>query len=130
MVTGGALLAAGLAGCTSNLGQHLPESMGGLPAGAPAQSATSYTYPAVHDMPPDRPVKPLSDAEQTRIENELRSAKERQEQEASDAAAAAAATSNPEAVPPAVPDKAASKQQKPPKNARRNAGNTGAAEQP
>lgn len=128
-VVSGALLAL-LGGCASNLGQHLPESMGGLPAGAPAPSATAYGYPAVHDMPPDRAIKPLSDAEQTKIEGELRSAGERQEKDAADAAAAASTPSDSEPAPPVPPKKSTPKKRTAPKNASSKAGNTGAAEKP
>jgi hypothetical protein len=112
----GVLLAAGLAACSSsNVMERLPESLGGLPAGAPARSAGPNHYPAVHDMPPDRPLKTLSDADQRKMESELQTMRDKQTQEA---AAAAAANSNlppmPEPPKPAPPPtKPTSKAKKP-----------------
>ena len=58
------------AGCTSP-GTGLPAWAGGEPAGLPAPPATPTSYPDVHDMPPPRATKPMSEAEQARIEGEL-----------------------------------------------------------
>jgi hypothetical protein len=111
----GVLLAAGLAACSpSNVMERLPESLGGLPADAPARPANQYHYPAVHDMPPSRPLKTLSDADQRKLESELQTMRDKQAQ---DAAAAAAANSNlpplPEPLKPAAPAKPAPKAKKP-----------------
>ena len=81
-------------------------------------------------MPPDRAIKPLSDAEQTKIEGELRSAGERQEKDAADAAAAASTPSDSEPAPPVPLKKSTPKKRTAPKNASSKAGNTGAAEKP
>jgi len=57
---------------------RMPESMGGLPADAPAAPKTPYAYPAVHDMPPDRKDKTLSDDQQSDLLNQLENARDRQ----------------------------------------------------
>ncbi|MGH6727590.1 MAG: hypothetical protein ACREB8_13765 [Pseudolabrys sp.] len=67
-------LAAGLAGCTAS-----PVFDGMLPAGAPARPATPYEYPAVHDMPPARPIPPMTEEQQIKLENELTLVREQQE---------------------------------------------------
>lgn len=73
-------LAGTLAGCASGaLMEGMPASMGGLPADAPAPPATPYQYPAVHDMPPPRPVAPMSEEQQYRAEKELAATRDRQE---------------------------------------------------
>src|SRR5262245_21007128 len=58
------LLALGmsLAGCSSMI-DHIPTSLGGLPEGVPARPQVQPAYPAVHDMPQQRPETPLTDAE-------------------------------------------------------------------
>lgn len=63
-------LAAALAGCSVPL-SDLPQSMGGLPAGAPARPETQAAFPAVHDMPPPRQETLLEPAEQKKIQQEL-----------------------------------------------------------
>jgi hypothetical protein len=72
------LTSAVLCGCAGNLGDSLPQSMGGMPAGAPERPAADYAYPAVHDMPPERPVPTLSEDQQQRVERELAAARDRQ----------------------------------------------------
>jgi hypothetical protein len=80
-------LALALAGCgsASQVFEKLPEEVGGLPADAPARPATDYQYPAVHDMPQARPVKPMSDADLVKLEGELKAAREKQEKAAAEA---------------------------------------------
>lgn len=58
--------------------ESLPESVGGLPADAPAAPAKPYAYPAVHDMPPPRTAKPLDDNQQIQLEKDLEAARDRQ----------------------------------------------------
>jgi hypothetical protein len=78
-VLGAAGLALVLAGCSpAPLLGKLPESMGGLPANAPARPTTAYEYPAVHDMPPPRATQPMSDADQIKMERDLSAARDRQ----------------------------------------------------
>jgi hypothetical protein len=61
----------------------------GLPADAPARPATPAAYPAVHDMPPQRPEVLLNDVEQQRLEDELVAARTRQQAETAGGAASA-----------------------------------------
>jgi hypothetical protein len=76
-VMGAAGLAFLLAGCsTAPTMERLPESLGGLPANAPARPATPHEYPAVHDMPPPRADKPMTDEEQLKTEKALTSARD------------------------------------------------------
>ena len=78
------LLAAGLVALTGTAGlaqsmmERLPPSMGGLPADAPAAPKTPYPYPAVHDMPPARTDKTLSDDQQSDLLRQLENARDRQ----------------------------------------------------
>jgi hypothetical protein len=50
----------------------------GLPAGAPTRSAEPAAYPAVHDMPAGRSEPVLDPAEQAKIENDLKMARNHQ----------------------------------------------------
>ncbi|HEU4661559.1 MAG TPA: hypothetical protein VFS63_12950 [Pseudolabrys sp.] len=68
-----------LAGCTAAAIENvLPPSVG-LPADTPVRPAAAYDYPAVHDMPPPRADKPLSEEEQVKLEKELSQVRDRQE---------------------------------------------------
>jgi hypothetical protein len=60
-----------------NVGDNIPQSWGGLPADTPARPKTVLPTPAVHDLPPPRPGKPLSDSEQLTLEKELDAARDR-----------------------------------------------------
>ena len=82
-----------LGGCTggNTIADHLPTALGGLPDSTPQRPTKASAYPAVHDMPPQRPTTVLSDAEQTKLENDLAAARTR----ASEAAKAAAAADKP-----------------------------------
>ena len=82
-----------LSGCSggSTIADHLPTALGGLPENPPQRPTTAAAYPAVHDMPPARPTTVLSDAEQTKLENDLAAARSR----TSEAAKAAAAADKP-----------------------------------
>ena len=73
-------LALALAGCSvSPVLERLPESLGGLPADAPAPPMDPYKFPAVHDMPPPRATQPMTDQEQLDTEKALQAARDRQE---------------------------------------------------
>jgi len=64
-IVAAAVMAAALAGCSAGqLGDTLPNSMGGLPEGAPARPNTTRQFPAVHDMPAQRPTTPLTAEDQ------------------------------------------------------------------
>jgi len=65
-----ALAGAGFASCSS-VGNELPTAMGGLPQGAPQPPQEPPAYPAVHDMPPPRNSKVLTDEEKKKVEAEL-----------------------------------------------------------
>ncbi len=68
-----------LVGCTAAaIENNLPSSVA-LPPDAPARPATPYEYPAVHDMPPPRSGKPLTEDEQIRLQKELTNLREKQE---------------------------------------------------
>ena len=72
------LAAAMLAGCAPGTTiDELPSGVG-LPAGTPSRPATSYQYPAVHDMPPDRAATPLSAEQQIKLEKDLQATRDRQ----------------------------------------------------
>ena len=71
-------LAMALAGCASGpMIDGIPSSIG-LPAEAPARPATPYEYPAVHDMPPPRPVRIMTEEQQIKLEKELATVRDRQ----------------------------------------------------
>ncbi len=75
-----ATLSLALGGCASGgMLRNLPPAIGGEPADLPAAPKTPYKYPAVHDMPPPRATKPLSDNEQIRLEKELEAARDSQQ---------------------------------------------------
>jgi hypothetical protein len=67
-----------LTGCASqSLFDKLPQSMGGLPSGAPARPSTPPAYPAVHDMPPPRENSTLTETEQDKLQKELNALRDR-----------------------------------------------------
>lgn len=71
-------LVVALAGCTPGpMIDQLPDGVG-LPAGAPPRPSTPYQYPAVHDMPPPRSTRIMSEEEQVRLEKELQAIRDRQ----------------------------------------------------
>ena len=72
------VLASVLAGCAESLVDKLPKELGGLPSGTPERPATSYQYPAVHDMPPPRSTTPMSEEDQFKLEKELQALRDRQ----------------------------------------------------
>jgi hypothetical protein len=75
------LAALALGGCSAaQVFEKMPQNMGGLSADAPKAPDKPYLYPAVHDMPGPREVKTLSDQEQLKLEQDLLSARNSQEQ--------------------------------------------------
>ncbi|OJY46158.1 MAG: hypothetical protein BGP08_07505 [Rhizobiales bacterium 64-17] len=81
--------AALLSSCSAaGVGESIPQNMGGLPANAPSRPATPGVYPAVNDIPAPRQDRPLSVDEQTRLEQDLKALKARQEGRAKAADAA------------------------------------------
>lgn len=72
-----------LGACTTAQIDQIPQSVGGLPEGAPARPTAQMAFPAVHDMPPQR-AQPLLDEEaQQRLEKDLIKARNRQAPEQS-----------------------------------------------
>jgi hypothetical protein len=97
-------LALGLCGCSASHGfDWLPEQLGGLPADAPARPKTPHEYPAVHDMPPPRAVKPLSDTDLLKLEKELQAVRARQEKAAAKVQSGGASSSTGNAGKPSRP---------------------------
>jgi hypothetical protein len=87
--------------------EALPESMGGLPANAPAAPKDPYKFPAVHDMPPARSDTPMSNDQLLKAEQDLQGARARQAEKAAKDQAEDAAdfTDPPAAAAPVEPTK-------------------------
>jgi hypothetical protein len=87
--------------------EALPESMGGLPADAPAAPTDPYKFPAVHDMPPARTDTPMSNDQLLKAEKDLQGARDRQMDKAAKDQAEGASdfTDPPPAAAPAKPTK-------------------------
>ncbi len=66
-----ALAGAGALASCASMGGDIPASIGGLPQGVPERSSTPVAFPAVHDMPPPRTGKMLTEDEKKRAEAEL-----------------------------------------------------------
>jgi hypothetical protein len=88
LVAGALLLALPVGGCSTSIAD-LP--LIGTPADAPARPKEVGAYPAVHDLPQDRPEAAMDTAERNKVSSELIAARDRQ------AAEAAAAAKNPAA---------------------------------
>jgi hypothetical protein len=87
-IAGALLLALPAGGCSTSIAD-LP--LVGVPADAPARPKEAGAYPAVHDLPQDRPEAAMDTAERNKVANELIAARDRQ----ASTAAAATATKNP-----------------------------------
>lgn len=97
-----------LSGCAAGgMGDQLPHSMGGLPQAAPTRPDKPYSYPGVYDTPAARSTKPLDDAEQLRLQQDLQNLRDQQEK--------AAAAPDAPATPPQT-QKPAKKDAKAPKS--------------
>ncbi|MDI3471367.1 MAG: hypothetical protein OJF62_003430 [Pseudolabrys sp.] len=70
-----------LSACTGGgmIGNEVPHAFGGLPADAPQRPAQVAPYPAVHDLPPDRPTPALTEGQQLKVEQDLAAARTRQQ---------------------------------------------------
>ena len=88
---GAAAVSASLASCSIPIAD-LPAI--GVPADAPARPKDPGSFPAVHDMPPDRSEPALARDDQARIETELEAARDRQARAAAAANAADAPKSS------------------------------------
>jgi hypothetical protein len=84
------MLALPVGGCSTSIAD-LP--LVGVPADAPPRPKEVGAYPAVHDLPQDRPEAAMNSAERAKISNELIAARDRQ--------AAAGAAQNPAPNPAA-----------------------------
>ena len=85
----GALLSAlAVGGCATSIAD-LP--LVGVPADAPARPKEVGAYPAVHDLPQDRPEAAMDTAERNKVASELIAARDRQ----ASTGAAQTATKNP-----------------------------------
>jgi hypothetical protein len=93
LVAGALLLALPVGGCSTSIAD-LP--LIGTPADAPARPKEVGAYPAVHDLPQDRPEAAMDTAERNKVSSELIAARDRQAAIAA-AEAAAAAAKNPAA---------------------------------
>ena len=91
VLVGALLLALPAGGCSTSIAD-LP--LIGTPADAPARPKEVGAYPAVHDLPQDRPATAMDAAERNKVSSELIAARDRQ---AAIAAAEAAAAKNPAA---------------------------------
>ncbi len=89
LALGTLLLALPVGGCATSVAD-LP--VVGVPADAPARRKEVGAYPAVHDLPQDRPEAAMDTAERDRVANDLIAARNQQA-----AAAAAANAPNPAA---------------------------------
>jgi hypothetical protein len=91
VLAAGALLSAlAVGGCATSIAD-LP--LVGVPADAPARPKEAGAYPAVHDLPQDRPEAAMDTAERNKVASELIAARDRQ--------AAAGAAQNPAPNPAA-----------------------------
>jgi hypothetical protein len=88
LVAGALLLALPVGGCSTSIAD-LP--LVGTPADAPARPKEVGAYPAVHDLPQDRPEAAMDTAERNKVSSELIAARDRQ------AATGAAQNPNPAA---------------------------------
>ena len=96
----------GLLPACSSLGESIPASIGGLPVDAPTRAADPPVYPAVHHMPPTRPTPVLDEYSKKKLEDDLVSARDRQEgrkQEGRKTAAKKPAAKKPSAKKPPTP---------------------------
>jgi hypothetical protein len=71
----------------NNLGNELPTAIGGMPQAAPARPEAPPAFPAVHDMPPARNTKVMTEEEKKRAEAELAVMRDQQARRAQSSAA-------------------------------------------
>ena len=71
----------------NKLGNELPTAIGGMPQAAPERPQTPPAYPAVHDMPPARNTKVMTEEEKKRVEAELAVMRDQQARRAQSSAA-------------------------------------------
>jgi hypothetical protein len=112
--------------------EALPESLGGLPAEAPAAPKDPYKYPAVHDMPPARSDTPMSNDQLLKAEKDLQGTRDRQVDKAAKDQAEDASdfTDPPPAAAPATSAEKPTTKKPPAKKTRAPAAQAGAATNP
>lgn len=112
--------------------ESMPESMGGLPANAPAAPKDPYRYPAVHDVPPARSDTPMNNDQLLKAEQDLQGARDRQiDKAAKDQAEDASDFADPApAAAPATSAKKPAKKKAAAKKTRTPASQAGAATNP
>jgi hypothetical protein len=71
----------------NKLGNELPSAIGGMPQAIPERPQTTPEFPAVHDMPPARTTKVMTEEEKKRVEAELAVMREQQAKRAQSSAA-------------------------------------------
>jgi hypothetical protein len=71
----------------NKLGNEMPTAIGGMPQSAPERAQTPPEFPAVHDIPPPRTTKVMTEEEKKRAEAELALMREQQARRAQSAAA-------------------------------------------
>jgi hypothetical protein len=82
-----------LSSCTNmtdmgnKLGNELPTAIGGMPQAAPERPQAPPVFPAVHDMPPARNTKVMTEEEKKRTEAELAVMRDQQARRAQSSAA-------------------------------------------
>jgi hypothetical protein len=76
-----AVAALALAACGSTI-DMIPEKLGGLPSDAPRRPGTTLPAPNVYEVRPTREARPLSDAEQKKLESDLTTLRESEKQRA------------------------------------------------
>ncbi|MEA2820611.1 MAG: hypothetical protein QOJ86_2615 [Bradyrhizobium sp.] len=94
LVAAALLSALPVGGCSTSIAD-LP--LIGTPADAPSRPKEVGAYPAVHDLPQDRPEAAMDATERNKVSSELIAARDRQAAIAAAEAAAAAAAKNPAA---------------------------------
>src|SRR5262249_49197295 len=82
----GALLLSSCANFGNNLGNELPTMIGGMPQSIPERPQTPPESRAVHDMPPPRKSKVMTEEEKKRAEAELATMRAQQARRAQSAA--------------------------------------------
>ena len=71
----------------NKLGNDLPTAIGGMPQAVPERPQTAPAFPAVHDMPPARNTKVMTEEEKKKVEAELAVMREQQAKRAQSSAA-------------------------------------------
>jgi hypothetical protein len=76
LALGMSLAALSTAGCSASVIDSIPTWAGGEPSGTPDRPAVDPAYPPVHDRPPARDSKVISEQDEAKIEKELATARD------------------------------------------------------